>query len=289
MASLLKRKVAVKFSEKRPDVIILQDRISKTSKYSLRPALRARRITPFSRNIQPIPRGAVLVNFGATEIPAWVRQDMVFLNSPDAIRDSANKYHTFVKLKEADVPTVRWTTSSDDVQKWLDKGHKILARHNLASSGGRGISIVVSGEQIPKVPLYTRYFPKTHEFRVHVVGGEAVDVTEKKLREELKEKRDAVSLVRSHDNGWVHAHSDLSVSGDDLGTLSKLGVDAITAVGLDFGAVDILACLDTNTPRRLTKAVVCEVNSAPGIENEVTKRAYASALNKLIDSKRKVA
>lgn len=284
MATAIRKRIA--FKDKRNDVILLQDRISKTSKYSLRPALRARRITPYSRNIQPIPTGAVLVNFGATEIPAWVRRDMVFLNTPDAIRDSSNKYHTFVKLKEADVPTVRWTVQRDEAAKWIDKGHRVLERTNLASSGGRGIRVSESVEGLGQAPLYTRYFPKTHEFRVHVVGGEAIDITEKKLREELKEKRADVSTVRSHDNGWVHAHSQLSIGDADCGTLRQLAISAIQAVGLDFGAVDILACLDNGTPRRLSKAVVCEVNSAPGIENEVTKRAYARALNKLIDSKK---
>jgi glutathione synthase/RimK-type ligase-like ATP-grasp enzyme len=120
-----------------------------------------------------------------------------------------------------------------------------------------------------------------------VVNGEAIDITEKKLRNDLKEKREDVSLVRSHDMGRVHAHDNLSITeASDVEALRKLGADAIRAVGLDFGAVDVLACLNSDIPRRVTKLVVCEVNSAPGIENEVTKRAYARALNKLIDEKR---
>jgi hypothetical protein len=276
------------YKDKRQNVILVQDRVSKTNKHSLRPALRARRITPWSRDIQPIYPNAVVINFGGGALPAGLgtRRDLHILNPPDKVAISSNKLRTFEFLQKAEVPCVRWTTSRDEVGRWLDKGHKVLARTNLQSSGGRAISVFVQGQQVVDAPLWTRYFPKTHEFRVHVVNGKAIDLTEKKLREELKEKRDAVSLVRSHDNGWVHAHSDLSLTDKvDLGRLMGLATDAISAVGLDFGAVDILACLDTASPRRLTKAVVCEVNSAPGIENEATKKAYVDAFNALIKEK----
>jgi glutathione synthase/RimK-type ligase-like ATP-grasp enzyme len=278
----------VAFKDKRPNVILLQDRVSHTSKLSLRPALRARRITPFSRDIQPIPRGAVLVNFGATEIPAWVRPDMVFLNNPDAIRDSSNKYHTFVKLKEAEVPTVKWTCDKGEASKWLDKGHKVLARLVLNSSGGRGIHVANTPVELRDAPLFTRYFPKTHEFRVHVVGNKAVDLVEKKIRQDLKEDKDN-RVIRNHRNGWVFAHDSISLTDRaDLDKIRELGVQAIRAVGLDFGAVDILACLDGTggaPDRRLTKSVVCEVNAAPGIENTVTQAAYVNGLNELIQIK----
>lgn len=278
-------KLKLAYKDKREDVILLQDRISHTSKRSLRPALRARRITPFSRNIKPIPQGAIVINFGATEIPLWIRKDMVFLNTPDAIRDSSNKYHTFVKLKEANVPCVRWTTERSMAEGWLHKGHKVLSRLALASSGGRGIRVASESVDLETAPLYTRYFPKTHEFRVHVVGGKAVDLVEKKIRNDLKEDHDN-RIIRNHRNGWVFAHDNLSFSPNDRSILEALGVSAIQAVGLDFGAADILACLDDNDPRRITKAIICEVNAAPGIENTVTQAAYAKGLNELIKEKR---
>lgn len=282
-----------KFSEKRNDVILVQDRISKTSKVSLRPALRCRRITPWSTGVRPVVPNTVFINFGGGEIPIRPLPDSIVLNSPDKVAISSNKLRTFELLKAADVPHVRWTVDKGEVTKWLDKGHKVLARRSLSSSGGRAISVLErlggsgGGEQLVEAPLYTRYFPKTHEFRVHVVDGKAIDLTEKKLREGLKERREQVAIVRSHGNGWVHAHGDLAVSREvDLQLIKTLAIDAIRAVGLDFGAVDILACLDASTPRALTKAVVCEVNSAPGIENEVTRNAYVKALNELIDQKK---
>lgn len=280
-----------RFSEKRNDVILVQDRISTTAKRALRPALKARRITPFSLGIQPIPKGAVVINFGGVELPKCLagRNDLRFLNTPEAIRQSANKLATFKLLEKAKVESVRWTVDRSAALEWFGKGHKVLARTNLSSSGGRGIRVANNDKELGDAPLYTRYFPKTHEFRVHVVDGVAVDLTEKKLREDHKDKRAGLSIVRSHNNGWVHAHDSLSLSAnEDLGALRTLGVRAVLAAGLDFGCADILAVLDgvDGGPRSLKKAVVCEVNSAPGIENTVTRQAYVRGLNKLIEKRK---
>jgi hypothetical protein len=278
-----------KFSEKRQNVILVQDRISRTSKHSLRPALRCRRITPYSKDIQPIPKGSVAINFGGGAfgtLPGVLKRAVdekicVILNPPDKVAISSNKLRTFELFAKSQVPTVRWTVDKGEAGKWLGKGHKVLCRMALASSGGRGIRVLEAVGDIPDAPLFTRYFPKTHEFRVHVVDGEAIDITEKKVRNEIKDKADR--LIRSHSNGWVHAHDLLSVNHpDDLASLRALAVKAISAVGLDFAAVDVLCTLSEGEPRRLKSAVVCEVNSAPGIENEITKNAYVAAFNKLI-------
>lgn len=278
------KRIVVAYRTKREDVILVQDRRSNTAKHSLRPALRARRITPWSVGIQPIPLGAFVINFGGGALPFPRRSDLRIFNPPESVAKSANKLTTFQLLQKADVPSVRWTVDKNEALQWLQKGHKTLARLSLSSSGGRGIKVCESAEQLLAAPLWTRYFPKTHEFRIHVVDGKAIDLTEKKLRAELKDKRAGeISLIRSHDNGWVHAHGDISLSSPaDLEKLKVLAVSACRALGLDFGAVDILASLTVDNPRRLTKAVVCEVNSAPGIENEATKIAYTTAFNTMM-------
>ena len=60
--------------------------------------------------------------------------------------------------------------------------------------------------------------------------------------------------------------------------LNELALGALTALGLDFGAVDILACLGKEIPRRLSKAVICEVNTSPGLECTQTIKAYVDAI-----------
>lgn len=278
------------FAGKRKDVILVQDRISKSSKSQLRPALRARRITPYSTGIQPVSLASVIINFGGGKLPEAVKQCPRILNPPDKVALSSNKLRTFELLTAADVPCIRWTVDKGTVAKWIAKGHKVLARKRLDSSGGRAIEIIsapVTGNLVvPDAPLFTRYFPKTHEFRVHVVGSEAIDLVEKKIKSELKDKVEN-RVIRSHRNGWVFAHDNLSLSHlDDLDILRKLAVQAVGAVGLDFGAVDLLCTLDTSNPRRLSRALVCELNAAPGIENTVTCAAYVKGLNALIEKRK---
>lgn len=273
-----------KFRSKRHNVILIQDRVSHTSK-GLRGPLRCRRVTPYSHGVRPIPRDAVVINFGGAAPPFTLHDTMRVLNKPEAIAISANKLRTFEALQKANVPTVKWSVDKGEVAKWQAKDHKALARLNLNSSGGRGIKIVGPGEPIPQAPLYTRNFPKTHEFRVHVVNREAIDIVEKKIREELKDDK-SNRIIRSHRNGWVFAHDNLAISDPtDLATLRRCACSATLAVGLDFGAVDILCILDDSKPRRLKSLVVCELNSAPGIENKATMSAYVKAFNTLIGTK----
>lgn len=290
-----------KYSEKRQNVILVQDRISRTSKRVLRNALRCRRITPWSSGVQPIPNGSVVINFGGGALPEAINRaklgDIRVLNPPNKVAIASNKLRTFEALSKADVPCVHWTTDKKIVEQWLRKNNRVLARLSVSSSGGRGIRVLglpsgVGGagkavehvaNLIPDAPLYTRYFPKTHEFRVHVVGGLGIDLVEKKLRDDLRENRPDRSTIRNHDNGWVFAHDNLSVTApDDVAKLLSLGVSAIGAVGLDFGAADLLAVMDEGNPRRIKKVVVCEINSAPGIENTKTVAAYVQAFNDLV-------
>lgn len=277
-----------RFKDKRNYVILVQDRVSHSSKDQLRPALRCRRITPLSVGVRPVPAQATIINFGGGALPVRPRHDSRILNPPDRVARSANKLETFRLLTKAQVPTVRWTSDREEANKWMARGFPVLCRRQLASSGGRGIRVAYNPDQLVPAPLYTRYFAKTHEFRVHVVNGKAIDIVEKKLRENLRGHRQDRSTIRNHRNGWVFAHTNLAVSRDaDLKALGELGVSACVALGLDFGAVDVLAILESPVlaggPRILRRAVVCEVNSAPGIENTQTRDAYVKAFNQMIE------
>jgi hypothetical protein len=190
---------------------------------------------------------------------------------------AVSKVSTYAYLDAARVPCVKWTDERDTAQRWLDKGHRVLTRKDgLAQGRGirEGIHDLREGE------FYTRVFPKTHEFRVHVGGGKVLDLVEKKAPlAEVQVDR----LIRSHDRGWVFAHGNLSVIPVDADRLGDLAIAAIKTLGLDFGAVDILAILDKETPRRVSKAVVCEVNTAPGLSSITTLEKYLAYFDGIIN------
>ena len=173
-----------------------------------------------------------------------------WINCPEAVQVSGNKLYTFKLLEKAGVSHVPYTTSKESAEGWLKDGATIFAR-TTHGQGGSGITVVAAGEVLPNMPLYTQYVKKKKEFRVHVVGGEAIDVQQKKK----KTGSEVTTLIWNHDHDYVFCHNDV----EEPEELRKLGVAAVAAVGLDFGAVDIIYNEYQN------KCFVLEVNSAPGL------------------------
>lgn len=154
-----------------------------------------------------------------------------------------------------------------------DTGHIWLARHSLTGSGGADITVVRPGDLWPEAPLYVQYIPKLVEFRVHVfrnLNGDGYNtLTRQKLRESDAEQDRDQRLIRNRENGWVFAH----VRDEDGARKAEAeAAKAITALGLDFGAVDVVIGRDDRL------AYVLEVNTAPGVEAEATLAFYKDGI-----------
>jgi glutathione synthase/RimK-type ligase-like ATP-grasp enzyme len=119
---------------------------------------------------------------------------------------------------------------------------------------------------VPDAPLYTKYEKRKREYRVHVWGNEVLDVTEKRKRRGV----DADSRIRSWDNGWVFCREDVNYPPH----VASVAVDAVHALGLDFGAVDV----GYNVLKE--RAFVFEVNTAPGLEG-TTLEKFANKIKEL--------
>jgi len=240
----------------------------------------------------------LVINWGSTITPEWgtirdVHTKCVangfWINPADAVARSINKLRCFNELaKEENLNTVKFTTDKERVAKWMKKGYEVFVRHTVTGQGGEGITIISGTDVIPDAPLYTRNFPKTHEFRVHVFNGQAIDFVEKKAKVDDLTNTPIVSSrhVRNHSNGWVFAHDSYSCNGDARTRLEEAGCRAINRLGLVSGCVDILAVLEPgDAPRALRNYAICEVNTGPGLENTETINAYAQAILKLYKEK----
>lgn len=218
-----------------------------------------------------------ILNWGNSTLPPWAERAGGWINRPETVAVAISKFRTLETLKNHDVPAVEVTRDEAVAREWATQGRCLRRRDGL--SGGLGIREVtlVGGDALERGEFYSRIFPKTHEFRVHVFREQAIDFTEKKARQGVQSNR----LIRSHENGWVFAHENLSVTPEDREALEELAIEAVVALDLDFGAVDLLATLDRQTPRRLKKARVCEINTAPGLENSRTVEAYINALREV--------
>ena len=77
--------------------------------------------------------------------------------------------------------------------------------------------------------------------------------------------------VRNHENGWVYCRDDLDVPASVFSDATS----AVAALGLDFGAVDII------WNQNQARSYVLEVNTAPGLEG-TTLTKYVEAIRSVM-------
>lgn len=204
----------------------------------------------------------VLVNWGSTKDIKLAKQCGRVMNYVMPVSMAANKLECFQALLKGEVKTVEWTLDKAKAQEWLDKEYTVVARTILTGHSGNGIIIVEKGEELPDAPLYTKYIYKEKEYRVHVVGDGVVD-TQRKIKDPKQEVK--TWKVRSHANGFIYARNGITPDA----ARDELAVAAVKAVGLHFGAVDIIQ-------DKKGTYYVLEINTAPGLEGQ-TVELYAQA------------
>lgn len=219
-----------------------------------------------------------VINWGNTTRKGWFSTCLFMLNLPGMVWLASNKLEAFKKLKEHEVPHPEFTTDATVAKGWWDNGDTVIVRAVLNGHSGRGIVVYKKGTESDQyhmglgfpisAPLFVRYIPKKHEYRVHVFKGEVIDVQQKRKRTAIE----ANYQIRSHANGWVFCREGIV----EPAPLRDVAVAAVGALGLDFGAVDIIH----NTKHN--KLYVLEVNTAPGLEG-ATIQNYAGAIKKCLN------
>lgn len=219
---------------------------------------------------QIFPRSdKIVINWGNWQEFAVPRTSLL-LNKPQAVDYARNKIKTFELLDAQGIPIPYWTT---EIPNQLERGNNAiwLQRATVTGSGGEGITVIREENTFGRAPLYVKYIRKSAEYRVHVVNGVAIQTAQKR-RELDNEQTPDQALIRNHENGWIFAVNDVTPLTRE--TLA-LAVRAVTALGLDFGAVDLIIEKNTN------RAVILEINSAPGLGSPTTIEAYRKAFVEL--------
>lgn len=190
-------------------------------------------------------------------------------NQPAGIRNASDKRRSFKCFSDAGVPTLDWTLDQGRAQELNRQGKRIYGR-TASGMAGNGIVVYEPYSIIGSHELYTVGFNTHREFRIHVVGGKAVHTMEKKRIRNYDGEPDV--LVRSHRRGWVFCIRDLDPIPP---AVQRAAIQAVEALGLDFGGVDI--GLD-----RTHNVAVFEVNTAPGLEGS-TIPAYINRFKEMIN------
>lgn len=171
---------------------------------------------------------------------------------------------------------LKWTTDINEAKTWIRReGHLVYCRTLLSASQGRGIVVAKTNEEIVPAPLYTKGIHQVEgEYRVHVFKGQVIDFVKKmRMNSSRIEAEDVVHnpLIRNHQNGYIFGREGVSICPE----VSRVAIEAIEDLQLDFGAVDVVKSSYSG------KAFCLECNSAPGCEG-TTVLKYASAIETLI-------
>jgi len=239
------------------------NRFSKSGK-DLAEALGVRRIKHNGSRWRP-RHDSVVLNWGSSSLPDTLRGATI-LNDPVRVAAASDKVKSFELFADSQVPCPEFTTSIETAREWAE-GCVVVCRTLTRANSGRGIVLAHKPEEVVQAPLYTKYFKRADEYRVHVVHGEVVDVQRKMRKTDVPD--DEVNwFVRNHANGFVFGRG--GVNAPDC--VVDAALRAVAALELDIGAVDVGHNNHYNT------AVVFEVNTAPGLEG-TTLENYVRALS----------
>jgi glutathione synthase/RimK-type ligase-like ATP-grasp enzyme len=189
--------------------------------------------------------GDLSLNRGSQGDINWGRNRANTTLNPD-ISNVTNKRVMRQLFAEHDVPMPKLIPLEDVVLYLRTTGSPVVGRPDRHMKG-RGFWLIDSVERLKRAVRGTRkkraathfmqFVEAPREYRVHIFKGKSIRISEK----EFDENKNYVTVKPKHNIKHVR----------------KAAKKAMEAVGLDFGAVDILA--------NDTECWVLEVNAAPGL------------------------
>lgn len=163
-----------------------------------------------------------------------------------------------------------FTANPHEAVQWAFDGVTVLGRRSNHSQG-RDIKVLNATSIARNLRLrHSEYWVKAirnvaQEWRIHAFKG-------RYIAQGLKVDYSAAQLdipIRSRRNGWRIDHGTMPPP-----SVKSAAVLAVTALGYDFGAVDILVTQDGTI-------YVLEVNKAPGLDNYSASR-YERAIRRYV-------
>lgn len=215
--------------------------------------------------------GKRVINWGSANLPDQVAACTV-LNPPLAIRNASNKLKSFELFKEKGVSIPPFFTTKAEAIAYLGEanGNSIVCRTVLNGHSGVGIVLADNPDAVVDAPLYTAYVKKQEEYRYHVFMGKVVDI-QRKARKMDVPAEEVNWQVRNLDGGFIFAREGVV----ENQVASENAIMAVDALGLDFGAVDLI------WNKKEDKYVVLEVNTAPGLAG-TTLEGYAERFKEVL-------
>ena len=182
-----------------------------------------------------------------------------------------NKFLALKKLAMANIPIPKIIYTPNP--KLIPKHEFPLIVRKFHHYGGKDAiflktkkSMLKRLKRVKKRDYFIKYVPKKAEFRVHVLGEEIGNISQKEPYD--PEAVTPHPHIWSYSRGWTIRDYD----GEYNEILSEIAIKSVKALGYDFGAVDIILGQDN-------KFYVLEVNSAPRLCRK-RRRIYAKFFRK---------
>ena len=222
----------------------------------------------------------LIVNWGCSKV---LGSGPKVLNPASCVAQASNKLSCLRKMHDAVIPTLQFTLDRNEAESWL-KTSSVVGHFNLHAHSAQGLELYKKGGKVTRddIKLYTRYFPKKVEARVHCIIGEdgkyrCLYLEKGRVSEgrwtEFAIEGTPETYIRTYDKGWIfkrNVNTDLRAC--------DLAAKAMAALGLSYGAVDIM--------HKDGEYVVGEVNTAPGLQGQCLS-FYVNHLGSLIERSRK--
>lgn len=237
------------------------------------------------------------------------------LNHPNNIRSNRNKLATLEALKNSNVAVALFVQANKVMNSLDTKGSGIelpLIGRTKYHQGGKGFWTCLTKTHVRDaidggVGYFQNYIDIVDEYRLHIFNGKLLFAQKKVKRNNMeeafveqqgqkindyadkaktkldkktldyalkkiaKDHQKADMIVRSNKRGWKFSHIK-QVNPALLNTATA----SLTAVGMDFGAVD--CCIDSNG-----NPWIIEINSGPGLDGSSLK-AYVGAFENTLKS-----
>lgn len=228
-----------------------------------------------------------VINLGTTE---EYNIGSTFLNDREMVRTASNKRKARQTFAEVGIPAPQLFLRASDVAR---SALPVIGRTSYHRKG-QGFWFCKTPDQVRRAvdrgaTHFLDFIPNTREYRVHTfvkaraLGQEertADDYVSIKISEKVWQGEGAPGPnepQKNHEFGWTFLGQQ-NRREEELDVVRHAAKEAIAALGMDFGAVDVMYRVRTKQP------FVLEVNSTPSLADEQanTCDVYANRILKTI-------
>lgn len=239
-----------------------------------------------------------VVRLGSTTISSISKE----VNSIKGVQNSANKYLMKVQFDEHQVKTAPWfaglsATGPNDMEAQLNTlsenwEYPIVAKH-IFGSRGTGNTLLrtkaeydtwVQGKTLNRY-IFERFYNFNREYRLHVTADGCFYTCRKMLKSDTPEDK---RWFRNDSNStWIIESNPQFDKPVNWNSIVEQSINALKAVGLDIGAVDLRIQSAKNGNGELRdnpEFIIVEINSAPSF-GEITAQKYSEQIPKILKRK----